>query len=40
MTDETGKAIKLTRDDLRSIDVGKRKRFTYLMRKRATTARL
>lgn len=23
MADETGKAIKLTRDDLRSIDVGK-----------------
>ena len=25
MADETGKAIKLTRDDLRSIDVGKTK---------------
>ena len=27
MADETGKAIKLTRDDLRSIDVGKTKTF-------------
>lgn len=40
MADETGKAIKLTRDDLRSIDVGKTKTFYLLMRKRATTARL
>ena len=27
MADKTGKAIKLTRDDLRSIDVGKTKTF-------------
>lgn len=40
MADETGKAIKLTRDDLRSIDVGKTKTFYLPDAKAATTARL